>query len=46
MAFEDHVEIVDTRSSCWMTLASPETALRQYTRPPRITSRVIWVDPK
>lgn len=46
IAFEDRVEIVDARSSCWMSLASPETALRHYTRLPRITSRVIWIDPE
>jgi hypothetical protein len=41
IAFDDRVEIVDTQSSSSMSLTSPDTALRQYARPPRITSRVM-----
>lgn len=46
MAFEDRVEIVDAKSSSSMSLTSPAPALRQYARPPHITSRILWVDPE
>jgi hypothetical protein len=46
MAFDERFEIVDAQSSSWMSLASPDAALRQYGRQPGVTSRIIWLDPE
>jgi hypothetical protein len=46
ITFDERIEIVDAQSSCRMSLASPETALRRYGRQPGVTARVIWIDPE
>jgi hypothetical protein len=46
IAFDERIEIVDAQSSGWMSLTSPNAALRHYGRQPDVTARVIWIDPE
>lgn len=45
MAFEDHAEILGVDADTWISVVSPERAVRRFGRDPGVSARLVWVDP-